>query len=90
MKIRISITYLNFNNKIANLCSEFGDDWPARIQDSLLDKCLDADVVHVAVDKPSKEGCVYVKCASPADAGKAYKALQGAWFDGKLLTSCNR
>lgn len=30
------------------------------------------------------QGCVYVKCLSAEHSGKAFKALHGSWFDGKL------
>ncbi|KAK4323490.1 hypothetical protein Pmani_005805 [Petrolisthes manimaculis] len=65
---------------------EFGDSWPARIQDSLLEKCEGVSVVHVAVDRASQEGCVYIKCGSLHDAGKAFRALHGWWYDGNLVT----
>lgn len=32
----------------------------------------------------SLQGCVYVKCLSAEHSGKAFKALHGSWFDGKL------
>lgn len=34
----------------------------------------------------SPQGCVYVKCLSAEHSGKAFKALHGSWFDGKLST----
>lgn len=55
-----------------------------RVQDAILEKCEGVQVLHVAVDKNSNEGCVYVKCASSQDAGRAYRALHGSWFDSKL------
>ena len=54
-------------------CRECGDDWTWIVQDSLLEKCEGADIVHVAVDRTSKEGCVYIKCRSPIHAGRAYR-----------------
>jgi len=65
---------------------EVGEDWQIRVQDAILEKCEGVNVFHVAVDKNSNEGCVYVKCASPQDAGRAYRALHGSWFDSKLVT----
>uniref|UniRef100_A0A8D0L8J4 Inner nuclear membrane protein Man1 n=1 Tax=Sphenodon punctatus TaxID=8508 RepID=A0A8D0L8J4_SPHPU len=66
---------------------EVGDHWHLAIQEAILEKCSDNDgIVHIAVDKNSREGCVYVKCLSPEYAGKAFKALHGSWFDGKLVT----
>ncbi|XP_006859586.1 PREDICTED: inner nuclear membrane protein Man1-like [Chrysochloris asiatica] len=66
---------------------EIGDHWHLAIQEAILEKCSDNDgIVHIAVDKNSREGCVYVKCLSPEYAGKAFKSLHGSWFDGKLVT----
>ncbi|XP_056430237.1 inner nuclear membrane protein Man1 [Hyla sarda] len=66
---------------------EIGDLWHLAIQEAILEKCSDNEgIVHIAVDKNSREGCVYVKCLSPDYAGKAFKALHGSWFDGKLVT----
>ncbi|XP_029471509.1 inner nuclear membrane protein Man1 [Rhinatrema bivittatum] len=66
---------------------EIGDHWHLAIQEAILEKCSDNDgIVHIAVDKNSREGCVYVKCLSSEYAGKAFKALHGSWFDGKLVT----
>ncbi|XP_038134066.1 inner nuclear membrane protein Man1 [Cyprinodon tularosa] len=66
---------------------EVGDSWDVAIQEAILEKCSDNDgIVHISVDKNSKEGCVYVKCLSAEHSGKAFKALHGSWFDGKLVT----
>ncbi|XP_038060624.1 inner nuclear membrane protein Man1-like [Patiria miniata] len=66
---------------------ESDGDWHVAIEDAILERCGDnGGIVHVAVDRTSREGCVYVKCATPESAGCAYRALQGSWFDGKLVT----
>lgn len=67
---------------------EFGDEWPVRVQDAILEKCGEEGVValHISVDRASRDGCVYLKCASQEDAGKAYRALHGWWFDSNLVT----
>ncbi|XP_066957583.1 uncharacterized protein MAN1 [Macrobrachium rosenbergii] len=65
---------------------EFGESWPSRIQDSILEKCEGISIVHIAVDRGSREGCVYLKCASMSEAGKAFRALHGWWYDGNLVT----
>uniref|UniRef100_A0A8C7E3L4 Inner nuclear membrane protein Man1 n=1 Tax=Naja naja TaxID=35670 RepID=A0A8C7E3L4_NAJNA len=66
---------------------EIGDHWHLAIQEAILEKCNDNEgIVHIAVDKNSREGCVYVKCLSPEYAGKAFKALHGSWFDGKKFS----
>lgn len=64
---------------------EFGDEWLVRVQDAILEKCGEEGVValHISVDRGSREGCVYLKCASQEDAGKAYRALHGWWFDSR-------
>uniref|UniRef100_UPI0037E71252 inner nuclear membrane protein Man1 n=1 Tax=Semicossyphus pulcher TaxID=241346 RepID=UPI0037E71252 len=66
---------------------EVGENWDLAIHEAILEKCNDNDgIVHIAVDKNSREGCVYVKCLSAEHSGKAFKALHGSWFDGKLVT----
>ena len=65
---------------------ESGENWQLQVQDAILEKCFGAKILHIHVDKTSKEGCVYVKCASERDAGRAYKALHGSWFDSQLVT----
>ncbi|KAJ8889114.1 hypothetical protein PR048_008608 [Dryococelus australis] len=63
---------------------EYGEEWPVRIRDAILEKCEGVNILHISVDRQSREGCVYVKCASQHDAGRAYQLLHGSWFDGKL------
>ncbi|KAI0216329.1 Inner nuclear membrane protein Man1 [Lamellibrachia satsuma] len=66
---------------------EYGDDWHIYVQDAILEKCsTNHSILHIAVDRNSKEGCVYVKFATPESAGRAFKALHGWWFDGNLVT----
>uniref|UniRef100_A0A3B3CNY2 Inner nuclear membrane protein Man1 n=1 Tax=Oryzias melastigma TaxID=30732 RepID=A0A3B3CNY2_ORYME len=63
---------------------EVGENWDLAIHEAILEKCSDNDgIVHIAVDKNSREGCVYVKCLTAEHSGKAFKALHGSWFDGK-------
>jgi len=66
--------------------SMLGVDCETRVKDAILEKCESVEVLHLSVDRSSHEGCVYVKCASPAEAGKAYRQLHGFWYDGKLVT----
>ncbi|XP_068631173.1 inner nuclear membrane protein Man1-like [Battus philenor] len=55
----------------------------AIIQDAILEKCGDrCKILHVDVESC----CVYVKCASPADAGIVYRSLHGWWYEGRLIT----
>ncbi|XP_069693659.1 inner nuclear membrane protein Man1 [Periplaneta americana] len=71
-----------------DLDMEYGEEWPVRVQDAILEKCGEEGVValHISADRASREGCVYLKCASQEDAGKAYQALHGWWFDSNLVT----
>lgn len=70
-----------------DLESEYERDWHVKIQDAILEKCGPAHgVVHIAVDKKSSEGCVYVKCNTKEAAGRAFYALHGSWFDSRLVT----
>jgi len=66
---------------------ETEDSWHVMIQDAILEKCIEngAGVVHIAVDKSSSEGCVYVKCDTHHSAGLAFRSLHGCWFDGRLV-----
>ncbi|RNA36379.1 inner nuclear membrane Man1 [Brachionus plicatilis] len=54
-----------------------------KIQNDILKKC--DSILHISCDRKSKEGCVYVKCLSNEAAGRAYQALNGTWYNGKLL-----
>jgi len=65
---------------------EVGDCWPTRIQDAILEKAEGGKIIHLAVDRGSREGCVYIKCSRPEEAGKVYRSLHGWWFDGNLVT----
>ncbi|XP_014232175.1 uncharacterized protein LOC106656052 isoform X2 [Trichogramma pretiosum] len=66
---------------------EFEDDWEVKVKDAILEKCGEGvKILHIKVDRGSREGCVYMKCMSQEDAGKAYKAVHGCWFDGHLVT----
>uniref|UniRef100_A0A8D9DNL2 Inner nuclear membrane protein Man1 n=1 Tax=Cacopsylla melanoneura TaxID=428564 RepID=A0A8D9DNL2_9HEMI len=60
--------------------------WVTAVEDALLEKCEGINILHIGVDRPSTEGIVFIKCASCADAGRAYRALHGAWFNSKLVT----
>ncbi|XP_066587930.1 inner nuclear membrane protein Man1 isoform X2 [Prorops nasuta] len=70
-----------------DLDMEVEEDWEVKVHDAILEKCGEGvKVLHIGVDHNSREGCVYIKCASEDDAGKAYRALHGCWFDGNLVT----
>ena len=69
-----------------------------RIHNDILEKCcasrnpvtgklivINHFILHISCDKKSKEGCVYVKCNGNESAGRVYQALNGTWYNGKLL-----
>ncbi|XP_072939921.1 inner nuclear membrane protein Man1-like [Epargyreus clarus] len=56
----------------------------AVIQDAILEKCDRCNILHIDVERTSC--CVYVKCASPTDAGIVYRSLHGWWYEGRLIT----
>jgi len=62
------------------------DDWVTVVKDAILERCEGINIVHISVDEASSDGCVYIKCASTEDAGKAYCKIHGAWFDGKIIS----
>lgn len=63
--------------------------WTNEVRDAVLDKCNqgNADVIHIYVDRRSSEGVVMLRCRNRNSAGRAYQALHGEWFDGKLVTA---
>ncbi|GAB1597812.1 inner nuclear membrane protein Man1-like [Argonauta hians] len=66
---------------------EEGDDWDIHIEDAILEKCKNINgILHIHVDKSSKEGCVYIKCDNCETAGNVYRSLHGWWFDRRLVT----
>ncbi|CAH2070825.1 unnamed protein product, partial [Iphiclides podalirius] len=57
----------------------------AVIQDAILEKCGDrCNILHIDIERTSC--CVYVKCATPIDAGVVYRSLHGWWYEGRLIT----
>jgi inner nuclear membrane protein Man1 len=54
--------------------------------DAIMEKCgQNVNILHIKLDRNATECCVYMKTASQADAGRAFKALHGWWFDGNKL-----
>lgn len=61
------------------------DEYENTIKNAILEKCGEfVFILHIKVDRTSREGCVYMKCQSQESAGKAYRALHGSWFDGNF------
>ncbi|XP_071960058.1 inner nuclear membrane protein Man1-like [Antedon mediterranea] len=79
--------FLKIRNMFDQSLESNTNDWQVEIEDAILDKVGDGvKVLHIAVDKNSPEGCVYSKIETPVQASYAYRALQGSWFDGRLVT----
>jgi hypothetical protein len=57
--------------------------------DEVITECLcnNCSVVHVAVDRVSPEGHVYLKCSTTDEASTVRNALTGRYFDGRLITA---
>ena len=62
--------------------------WDDKLCDDIVRECArnGAAVSHVAVDRQSPQGNVYVKCENPAAALVAVNTLHGRFFDGRLVT----
>ncbi|XP_059475271.1 inner nuclear membrane protein Man1-like isoform X2 [Neocloeon triangulifer] len=57
------------------------------VVDAILEKCgQNVNILHIKLDSTANDCCVYMKTASQADAGRAFRALHGWWFDGNLVT----
>jgi len=62
------------------------DEWDLDLKEDVQDEAGNyGRVLHVAVDKNSPQGCVYVKFAAETGATKAQNAMNGRWFDGKMI-----
>ena len=62
-------------------------DWVKYVSEEILQRCHPAGVCHIAVDKESPEGCVYIKAINVAEAAKVFKTLHGQWYRGNLVTA---
>lgn len=67
-----------------------GSAWMWQVKEEVLRRCCSApnspNIVHIAVDTQSAEGCVYIKCLSSDDAGRVFKTLHGQWYRGELVS----
>ena len=62
-------------------------NWVNQVSEEILQRCANAGICHIAVDRESNEGCVYVKAVSNNDAAKMFKTLHGQWYRGNLVTA---
>lgn len=69
-------------------CRQQTPGWDASLSDDIVRECArhGAAVTHIAVDRTSTQGNVYVKCESVTAALAAVTALHGRYFDGRLVT----
>jgi len=70
-------------------CSEQAPGWDASLSDDIVRECArhGAAVTHIAVDRSSPDGNVYVKCESVTAALASVTALHGRSFSGRLVTA---
>lgn len=64
------------------------DNWERELKDEVIEECAKhGGVLHVHVDRHSREGNVYVKCATIASAMTSVATLHGRFFAGKQITA---
>lgn len=65
---------------------ESDDDWEQDYRSDVLEEVTKLGIiVHIAVDKVSQEGNVYMKCLTADVAGKIIKSFNGRWFAGRTI-----
>ena len=69
--------------------------WVWQVKEEILQRCSSgngngngngAQILHIAVDTESSEGCVYIKAKNTEEAAKVFTALHGQWYGGNLVT----
>jgi len=63
--------------------------WVWQVKEEILQRCSvgnSAQILHIAVDTESSEGCVYIKAKNTEEAAKVFTALHGQWYAGNLVT----
>jgi membrane protein Man1 len=63
--------------------------WVWQVKEEILQRCStgnSAQILHIAVDTESSEGCVYIKAKNTEEAAKVFNALHGQWYAGNLVT----
>lgn len=64
------------------------DNWERELKDEVIEECAKhGGVLHVHVDRHSREGNIYVKCATIASAMTSVATLHGRFFAGKQITA---
>ena len=62
-------------------------DWVSNIKRDIVDRCIEAKILHIAVDQESREGVVYIKTRSTEDAGLVFNYMNGQWYKNQLVTA---
>lgn len=71
-----------------DITQETGSNWPEEVADDVITECNQhGGVLHIYVDRTSKEGYVYVKCPTVLVAHNCVTALHGRLFAGKMITA---
>lgn len=64
-----------------------GGKWVWQVKEEILRRCAGhANILHIAVDTESTEGCVYVKAQNTDEAAKVFRTLHAQWYRGNLVT----
>merc|ERR1712224_283310 len=65
---------------------ETEEDWEEDYKNDVLEEVTKLGIiVHIAVDKVSPEGNVYLKCLTADVSGKVIKSFNGRWFAGRTI-----
>lgn len=71
-----------------SLMNQNSNGWVKQVSDEILQRCAGGGAIcHIAVDRESTEGCVYIKAVSNDDAANVFKTLHGQWYRGNLVTA---
>jgi len=57
------------------------------LKKDIVSRCRDAQILHIAVDRESPEGVVYIKMKSKTDAGIVFNCLHGQWYKNQLVSA---
>jgi len=63
--------------------------WAWMVKDEILQRCFTsnkAQIVHIAVNIESPQGCVYIMAKDMEEAAKVFEILHNKWYFGNLVT----
>ena len=61
-------------------------NWIMALNNDIITKCGGARILHIAVDRESREGVVYIKTMGTEDAGIVFNCLHNQWYKKQLVT----